>query len=170
MGVSIREYARHRGCSHEAVRRAIQAGRLKRSVTKVGRVTDIDVELADQEWTNNTDDTKQNNMGSKGPAIERVPSLTQARAVREMYAARLAQLEYEEKSGALCRVEDVKLQTFKTARLLRDALLNIPVRIVNEIAGIVGDLEPDKKHEILLVLTREVQLALEQYSETNGPS
>jgi hypothetical protein len=167
MQVSIREYARHRGCSHEAVRRAIQAGRLKRSVTKVGKATAIDVELADREWDANTDDTKQNNMGPQAK-LERIPSLTQARAVRETYNARLAQLEYEEKSGTLCRVEDVKLQTFKTARLLRDALLNIPIRVVNEIAAMLGDLEPDKKHEILLILTREVQLALEQYTETDG--
>lgn len=167
MGVSIREYARHRGCSHEAVRRAIQAGRLTRSVTKIGRATAIDVELADREWDANTDDTKQNNMGPS-TKLERIPSLTQARAVRETYNARLAQLEYEEKSGTLCRVEDVKLQTFKTARLLRDALLNIPIRVVNEIAGTLGELEPEKKHEILLILTREVQLALEQFSETDG--
>jgi hypothetical protein len=169
MEVSIREYARHRGCSHEAVRRAIQAGRLNRSVKKLGRATAINVELADREWESNTDESKQNNMGPRANP-ERFPNLTQVRAVRESYNAKLAQLLYEEKSGTLCRVEDVKLQAFKNARLLRDALLNIPIRVVNEIAATLGDLEPEKKHEVLVILSREVQLVLEQYTETDGPS
>ena len=96
--------------------------------------------------------------------------MAQARAVREMYAARLTQLEFEERSGLLCKVEDVKLSAFKSARLTRDAMLNIPARVVNEITALIGGLEADKSHEILLILQREIHSALEQEAGTYGPS
>ncbi|WP_086930685.1 hypothetical protein [Agarilytica rhodophyticola] len=52
MGISIRAYARHRGISDTAVRKAIKAGR----ITKEGDGS-IDVEKADREWHMNTDTT-----------------------------------------------------------------------------------------------------------------
>ena len=167
MGVSMREYARQRGVDKESVRLAVQAGRLVNSVTKKenGRY-DIDVELADEEWKPNTNPAKQRETKNK-PAP---PSMAQARAVREMYAARLTQLEYEERSGLLCKVEDVKLASFKSARLTRDAMLNIPARVVNEITALIGGLEAAKSHEILLILQREIHSALSMEADKNGPS
>lgn len=165
MGVSLREYARIRDLDKEAVRRAIMSGRLDKSVKKKGRNYDIDVELADQEWQANTDPSKQNNTGKKTAP----PNLTQARAIREMYAARLTQLEYEERSGSLTKVEDVKLAAFKSARLTRDAMLNIPARVVNEIVALIGGLDAAKRHEILQILNREIHEALTQEAESDGP-
>lgn len=166
MGVSMREYARQRGVDKESVRLAVQAGRLVNSVTKKenGRY-DIDVELADEEWKQNTNPAKQRETKNK-PAP---PSMAQARAVREMYAARLTQLEYEERSGLLCKVEDVKLASFKSARLTRDAMLNIPARVVNEITALIGGLEAAKSHEILLILQREIHSALSMEADKDGP-
>jgi hypothetical protein len=167
MGVSMREYARQRGVDKESVRLAVQAGRLVNSVTKKenGRY-DIDVELADEEWKQNTNPAKQRETKNK-PAP---PSMAQARAVREMYAARLTQLEYEERSGLLCKVDDVKLASFKSARLTRDAMLNIPARVVNEITALIGGLEAAKSHEILLILQREIHSALSMEADKDGPS
>jgi hypothetical protein len=52
---SLRAYARHRGCSHQAVRKAIVGKRLLRSIaTEGGRVTVTDFQLADREWETNT--------------------------------------------------------------------------------------------------------------------
>ena len=167
MGVSLREYARMRGLDKESVRLAVHDGRLSKSVTKKGTRYDIDPEVADQEWKANTNPAKQNNTKKK---IADAPSMAQARAVREMYAARLTQLEFEERSGLLCKVEDVKLAAFKSARLTRDAMLNIPARVVNEITALIGGLEADKSHEILLILQREIHSALEQEAGTYGPS
>ena len=167
MGVSLREYARMRGLDKESVRLAVHDGRLAKSVTKKGTRYDIDPEVADQEWKANTNPAKQNNTKKK---LADAPSMAQARAVREMYAARLTQLEFEERSGLLCKVEDVKLSAFKSARLTRDAMLNIPARVVNEITALIGGLEADKSHEILLILQREIHSALEQEAGTYGPS
>ena len=167
MGVSMREYARQRGVDKESVRLAVHDGRLVNSVTKKenGRY-DIDVQLADEEWKQNTNPAKQRETKNK-PAP---PSMAQARAVREMYAARLTQLDYEERSGTLCKVEDVKLTAFKSARLTRDAMLNIPARVVNEITALIGGLEAAKSHEILLILQREIHSALSMEADKDGPS
>ena len=50
MGLSIRAYARHRGVSDAAVRKAIAAGR----ITPEGDGT-VDPERADAEWARNTE-------------------------------------------------------------------------------------------------------------------
>ena len=49
----IRAYSRHRGCRHEAVRRAIATGRLRRSVSSTDGKVQIDFAVADREWTEN---------------------------------------------------------------------------------------------------------------------
>ena len=85
-----------------------------------------------------------------------------------MYSARLQQLDYEERSGLLCKVDDVKLAAFKSARLTRDAMLNIPARVVNEIVALLGEIEAAKRHEILQILNREIHSALTQEADSNG--
>lgn len=165
MGVSMREYARLRGLDKESVRLAVKDGRLVKSVKKNGSRYDIDPELADEEWKANTNPAKQRQTKNETSP----PSMAQARAVREMYAARLTQLEYEERSGSLCKVEDVKLSAFQSARLTRDAMLNIPARVVNEITALIGGLEAAKSHEVLLILQREIHSALSMEADKDGP-
>jgi phage terminase Nu1 subunit (DNA packaging protein) len=54
-GLSIRAYAKERGCSDRAVRNAIKDGRLLKSIGKhAGQVRIIDPDLADREWAENT--------------------------------------------------------------------------------------------------------------------
>lgn len=56
--VSVREYGAHRGCSHTAVRKAVEDGRLSEPAfgrDAEGRLEWIDVELADRQWFENTD-------------------------------------------------------------------------------------------------------------------
>ncbi|HMZ13772.1 MAG TPA: hypothetical protein PLS04_06530, partial [Mycobacterium sp.] len=54
------------------------------------------------------------------------PNYAQSRAIKEAYNARLAKLEYEEKSGALVRADSVKVAWFNVLRVLRDRTLNLP--------------------------------------------
>lgn len=51
----IRAYARHRGCSAPAVRKAIADGRIAPAVTGAGNETSIDFDLADRLWKRNSD-------------------------------------------------------------------------------------------------------------------
>ena len=48
-------------------------------------------------------------------------------------------------------------------------MLNIPARVVNEITALIGGLEAEKSHEILLILQREIHSALEQEAGSYGP-
>jgi len=49
MGLSIRAYARHRGVSHVAVKKAIDSGRITQNPDGT-----IDADTADQDWQRNT--------------------------------------------------------------------------------------------------------------------
>ena len=82
------------------------------------------------------------------------PSYAQSRAIREAYQARLAKLEFEERSGRMADVSKVKAEAFKVARTVRDGLLNLPDRIAHELAH---ETDPAKVHarlsdEIRIVL------------------
>lgn len=184
MAVSVAQYAAHRGISPQAVRKAIKEGRLQRALSHDGRQTLIDQAAADREWDANTQGSKRRpaavinagkaaaqgrpvQSGAQTPQIEL--NYTKARAIREHFAAKLAELEYREKAGQLLRADDVKLAVFKTKRLFRDAVQNIPIRVVNEVAALVGDVAPEIRHEMMLVMQREIDRTLEQLSEADGP-
>lgn len=183
---SVPEYASHRGVSPQAVRKAIKDGRLRKSVGKAGRQVSIDIDLADREWAINTQGTmarpadvinagkaaaqgKPFKPSGQGQSMAVEVNYSRARAIREQFAAKMAELEYREKAEQLCRVDEVRTATFKTIRLFRDAVQNIPIRVVNELAAIVGDVPPEKRHEMMMVMQREINRALEQMADSHGP-
>lgn len=90
-----------------------------------------------------------------GASMPTGPSYAQSRAVREAYQARLAKLEYEHKSGKLVEVDKVKAAAFRTARTVRDGLLNLPDRVAHELAH---ETDPTKVH---LRLSTEIRTVLE---------
>lgn len=82
----------------------------------------------------------------------------ESRALREVYQARLAKLDYEERSGKLVVVDQVKVEAFKTHRRIRDALLNIPDRCAPHLASLA---DPIDCHAYLL---EEIVAVLKQLS------
>lgn len=86
------------------------------------------------------------------------PSLAASRAVREAYQARLARIEYERAIGKLVDADAVKVSAFKTARAVRDGLLNIPDRIAADLAA-----ESDRSR-VHAMLSRELRDALRSLS------
>lgn len=166
MTITVAEYARQKGVSHEAVRKAVKVGRLSRSVVFDAKGKPrLDPALADQEWAANTDNSQQRVPAvapSRQPEPEaqaapeqRTGTFQQARTLREAYMARLAKLEYEEKSGKLVQADAVKNEAFKTARMVRDNLLNIPDRVAGELAA------ESNQFKIHQRLTLEIRRALE---------
>ena len=164
--VTISEFARIRGVSHEAVRKAVKVGRLSKSVVfgKTGKPR-LMPDLAEQEWTANTDSAQQRVPATAPPRPEpdpepaakdepRTATFQQARTLREAYMARLAKLEFDEKSGLLVKAEAVKNEAFKTARIVRDGLLNIPDRIAAELANETNHFKVHQR------LTQEIRRAL----------
>lgn len=91
------------------------------------------------------------------------PSYAQSRAIREAYQARLAKLEYEERSGKLVAADAVKTQAFKVARSVRDALMNIPDRVASELAA---ETSPAAVHARL---ARELRDAIRELAEVSLP-
>ncbi len=58
-----------------------------------------------------------------------------ARTMREAFRAKLAKLEYEEKSGKLTDAGKVRNDAFKAGRIIRDELLAIPDRLADVLAA-----------------------------------
>jgi len=179
MQVSVAEYARMAGVSPQAIRKAIKDGRLLKSVTQDGRSYVIDPALADKEYNRNTAieqrrTAEQINAGKARARGEEVSeglgvNYSKARAYGEGFKAKLLELEYREKAGQLTRTDDVKNATFKVIRLFRDAVQNIPIRVVNELAAVMGDVPPEKRHDMMLIMQREIDRALEQLADSSGP-
>lgn len=170
------EFARLKGVSQTAVKKAIDTGRLSESLVHgMGKKARLNPILAAQEWEKNTDHSRRTVGEDIRPPKEslekifekadeeakqdRVNSpLNSSRAVREAYMARLAKLAYEEKSGKLIDAEEVKSAGFKLGRTIREGLLNIPDRLSSELAGVT---DPAKIH---IMLTQEITKALEVLS------
>lgn len=132
--MNLSEYARHRGVSHQAVMRALKEGR----ITKEADGT-IDPDKADAQWDQNTDfsrnpDKARRTVRGEAPAATG-PDYNVSRAVREAYTARLAKLEYEEKTGVLVKADTVKTRWFNTLRIVRDRMLQLPDRWASTLAA-----------------------------------
>lgn len=87
------------------------------------------------------------------------PSYAASRAIREAYQARLAKLDYEERSGKLVEVDKVKASAFKVARTVRDGLLNLPDRVAHELA------HETNAAAVHLRLTQEIRVVLEALAQ-----
>ena len=176
MGMSIRAYAQHRGVSHEAVRKAIAAGRIHKEPD--GR---IDPAKADAQWQQHTrpaplSSAKRVATRVATPMATSRPSTTpptpsagdeargvdyhKARAVRETYAARLAKLEFEERSDKLVSKDEVDAKVFTLARQLRERMQQIPNKVAPEIVALVVD-KPDVRG-VADLIDRAIHQALEE--------
>ena len=148
--LSIRAYAKRRGVSDMAVRKAIAAGRI---MTTDGK---IDPAIADKQW-----DTNTNPAQARAASDETAPSSSYhySRAKKEAYDALLKKLDYEERSGKLIPVEQVEVEAFNAARIARDKLLTIPDRVAPQIIG--------KKNiqEIKQILRKEIRDSLQDLTD-----
>lgn len=165
MGISIRAYARQRGISESAVRKAIKSGR----VTPLPDGT-IDAARTDRQWSNNTDQAKKKPVANE--AIQSVretvdaPStggttFLQARTANEVLKAQTSKVRLAKlKSEVVDRAQAIA-HVFKLARTERDAWLNWPARISAQLAA---DLEVDA-HTLHVSLEREVRRHLEELGQ-----
>lgn len=171
--LSMNAYGKHQGVSHTAVRKAVDSGRLSKSVVRDGEKILINKALADVEWLKNTDRAKQ---GARKPAKgsasyttttskaeslaakvvdagtsasvkaqasellnsmvnEGVLDINEARALKETFLARMAQLEYNRKLGLLVENAIVRKTAFAIANTVKGRLLALPSRIAPQVLG-----------------------------------
>lgn len=177
------EYARSRserglpGGSREAVRRAVDAGRIK----AFGPDKLLDQALADVQWERNTrarpgqsttqsvghvstldlleGDGAKDSQFPDAPAAARGPAdpgYMQFRARREEADAQIAEMNAAKMRGAMLMREDVDRAMFEIGRELRDTLTACARRIASEVASISSaeacEAVIDREHRIVLEL------------------
>lgn len=154
MGISIRAYARHRGVSHVAVKKAIDTGR----ITPLSDGT-IDPETADREWAQNTTTPRSKTTTESAvkspkpePTVMRTQepaepftgtpststSLVQARTANEVVKAQTNKIRLAQLKGELVDRSQAVAHVFKLARAERDAWLNWPARVSSQMAAELG--------------------------------
>lgn len=131
--ISIREAARKIGLNVSTLSRQVRDGSIRSHDGKVrlsevlqDRAANIDLRKA------------RGRRGAAQPTL-RVDgvemTLYEARAIRETYAAKLLELEFQVKSGKLVDAEAVRNSVFKLSREFRDALQNWPAQVAPLIAA-----------------------------------
>ena len=178
MGLSIRAYARHRGVSHVAVKKAIDTGRISQLPDGT-----IDPVVADAQWAANTTPTRRSVTAearetpqvsvsareipqASAKVVRDAPeppspalssggtSLLQARTVNEVVKAQTNKVRLARLKGELVDRSQAVAHVFKLARAERDAWLNWPARISSQMAAGLG-VEPHVLHVALDAAVRE---------------
>ena len=169
MGLSIRAYARHRGVSDAAVRKAIAAGRITPEADGT-----LDAARTDAQWSRNTEAPRVGtrtqaarapvpaDSAPTGDATATLPtggaSLLQARTVNEVVKAQTNKVRLARLKGELVDRNQAIAHVFKLARTERDAWLNWPARISAQMAAELGC----DAHQVHVLIEREVRRHLEE--------
>jgi hypothetical protein len=175
MGVSIRAYARMRGCSESAVRKAITSKRIKPEADGT-----IDPERANKQWEQNTflgatlrpsaakpapPPPAQQRMavpsvaGVESPSSDPVQSFLRARAVKETFNAKVAQMEYEERAGRLIQASRAAEYASTFSSIVKDHLMAMPDRLAPVLAAV------DDEDAIHKILFNDVSAVLKKLSK-----
>jgi len=166
------QYARRRGVSREAVRKAIRDGRIRLDAS--GRINPV---AADAAWLANTDPGRSPApaaaLGSApplelpadeagatgGPSQITLPdgmTYHEARALREWNQARMVDLQRRRLEGELVEVKKVEDAAFRAARTARDLLMALPDQLDAELAAMTDPAEVRER------LARELRQVAEE--------
>lgn len=157
----LSKYARHAGISVEAARKQLQrlginyyepfefgdADRRREAARHADRIPFAKPIYAQ-------DDNDDGNDVADSTKTD--PKFIESQARREMFRAKLIELEYLEQVGTLVKAEDVDREWVCIASQVRDGLLNLPARLSGELAA---ETDQRKVHDIL---ERAIYQALEE--------
>jgi phage terminase Nu1 subunit (DNA packaging protein) len=195
--VPLREFGRMIGVSGEAVRKAVDSGRIPKEamgeiVLKTGKTRPAisNVEMAIASWGANTNqnhagqrgkvradkaaepeqrEAKESPLAAPGNAAVGASGFAKAKAVRETFQAKLAQLEYEEKSGKLISTEKVRIAQFTQGQLIREAVLNMPDRIASQLAAELGrDISAHVVRTVMDTELRNILIEVAKFGRSNA--
>lgn len=176
--ISIREYARRKGCSDTNVRKAIAAGKIVKGVDTSGHRPRIDPDVADKEWGNNFDPSYagRNNKLEDNIAVASAPDSpgvgtggkrALADIKRDTAEVKLRQeaIKLREMSGQLVDKEKVYRALFVAGQEVRSSFQAIPDRVIDEILaakdrnsahGVLFNAITDALETMSDVLSREI--------------
>lgn len=141
MGLSLRAYARHRGVSEAAVRKAIKSGRITQEPDGT-----VDPEQADQQWERHTRTQAKPNAATEGSMTANDnDAYAKVRITNEMIKAQRQRLKLDEEKGTLIDRANVLDQVFRLARTERDAWINWPARVASQVAA-EFNVDPQQMH------------------------
>ena len=168
--MSLRQYARHRGVQLFTIQAAIKSGRISTIADESGRGW-IDPEIADKQFAENTDPSKQNRKPDLGDPIlrrlhgcqdpetpappEEIGGFQKSKARTQLYQAKLKRLEYLKELGKLVDAEKVRSEAFKIGKATKEAVLGVSDKIAPILAA-----TSDQK-EVRRILFEELNKALE---------
>ncbi len=168
--VTQSEYARRRGCTEAAVRRAVRDGRISLLDGK------LDPTAADAQWARNTrvragsKPADSANLSAPGgssaagngetPTREDNDAYWAVKARREKAEADMAELKLAEQRGELVRVSAVRSAYATRAAALRESILQIPARLA---AVLAAETDHARCHDLLQA---ELHQVLAQLQET----
>jgi hypothetical protein len=149
MGLSVREYARRRGVSHTAVRKAVQTGRIPQEADGT-----IDPVKADAAWDAQTDPGRKAAPARKPvtetpitppptPQRDSTPTaagatFAQARTAHEVAKAQKARIQVDRLKDEVVDRARATALVFKLARQERDAWITWPARVAGQMAAEIG--------------------------------
>jgi hypothetical protein len=131
--LSVRAYARRRGCSHTAVQHALRDGRIVKGDDGL-----IDVGQADAAWARNTSPDQGGRRQKPDPQpapASGVSSLPVSRELKESAIAETRQVQLRVLKGELVDAAEAARSRFTTARMTRDAMLAVPTRVAAQLAA-----------------------------------
>jgi hypothetical protein len=172
--VSLRAFAATVGVSHPAVVKAIKAGRLSKSIgrTSEGKPFIRDIDAAKREWKAGA--SRPNGKAPSVPApivaateasepppgdtldelLGRPGTLTEAQ-LRVTYQREVKlQLENELRKGTLVDATQARRDQYAIAKMVRDSMLNIPIRVSAELAAEADEVK------VFARLEQEIRAAL----------
>ena len=89
----------------------------------------------------------------------KVPPIVESKSIQAAYQARIAKIDFEEKSGRLVDGKSLEKKIFGLARLAREKLLSIPDRVSSLLASETDPIEVHKE------LEKEINKALEDIQD-----
>jgi hypothetical protein len=151
-GLSIAAFAGELDVDEKAIRKGIASGRLtSRSVArkKSGRgyvITDRAAAL--EEWTANARQVATSSSSSPAPR----DTLIEASRIATLERGRRLRNENDLREGRLVEIGIAKREAFESARIIRETLLNLPIRLA---AALAGETDPDRVFQVLDAAIRE---------------
>lgn len=153
--LSFSDYAKHRKVSPAAVSQAVASGRITPVVDQSGRRR-IDPEIADMQWSKNTDPLQSERASSKrgaltpagegdGVAHSNGSPYWDARTMREQSEAAIADMKRRQMAGELCDVAGVRRAASGMGRVTRDSVMGVPSRISPELAHLTSAWEIEQR-------------------------
>lgn len=157
--LSLRAYAAHRkrrrlhGGSLQAVQRAIDAGRLRASIVKVGGKAQIkSAAAADREWADNTDPSRRARPASAAP-LEESPSEPSDDSFA-FWKTKKMRLDYEKAAGEVVNAAEMKAGIADACSIARTLFMGVPTKVKQK--------HPDVALDVLATMDEGVRDAIEE--------